>query len=79
MIYQAAKEDRDNIAVLISGFRVELQHLKKIESAPDIESAQEEFDEYIKKGYLIYFYKKNNNYTGYIVCRVEDSSQKTSY
>ena len=73
MIYQAAKEDRDSISVLISGFRVELRHLKGIESKPAIEPALEEFDEYIKKGFPIYFDKQGNNYSGYIVCRVEDS------
>lgn len=73
MIYQATKEDRDSIAILISSFRVELLHLKKIESKPDIESSLDEFDEYIRKGYPIYFDKENDSYTGYLVCRVEDS------
>ena len=73
MIFQASKKDRDDIAVLISGFRVELRRLKSIESKPDIESALEEFDEYVRRGYPIYFDKQDSNYSGYIVCRVEDS------
>lgn len=73
MIYQGTREDRDSIAMLISNFRVELQHLKNIESKPDFESALIEFDEYMKKGYPIYFDKQDVNYTGYLVCRIEDS------
>lgn len=66
--------DKNNMIILIGKFRVRLSKLKGIEKKPDLNSAREELEFYIKKKYPIYIAEdKNNRIIGYHVCRVEDN------
>ncbi|MBQ9448571.1 MAG: GNAT family N-acetyltransferase [Acholeplasmatales bacterium] len=65
------KKYYDDVANLISLFRVTLRRFKNIESNPDIESAKEELDEYIERKYPIYCYIKDDKSVGYIILRID--------
>ena len=71
-IKQADISDLEKVAPLISKFRVELLGYKNIISDEDIESAKEEFIDYINAGYPIYIYEIDDDYVGYLVCRIDN-------
>ena len=71
-VYNVGVDDVENVAPLIAQFRVELRSYKGITSKADIEAAKGEFNDYIKSGYPIYAYKKDNEVAGYLVCRIDN-------
>ena len=73
-IVKADITDVDTISPLIAKFRVELKGFKGIQAVENIETAKEEFAEYIKSGYPIFTYIQNNLHLGYLVCRVDIST-----
>jgi ribosomal protein S18 acetylase RimI-like enzyme len=70
-IITASMADIDCLSPLIAKFRVELNSYKSIQSDEDLESAREEFLDYIKSNYPVFIYKKDDLNLGYLVCRVE--------
>ena len=70
-IKQVDVNDLEKVAPLISKFRTELLSYKNIDSIEDIGSAKEEFRYYIDAEYPIFVFIIDNNYVGYLVCRIE--------
>ncbi len=60
------------IVPLIAAFRTALLSYKGISTEPDCEGAKEEISEFLAKGYPVYAAEQNNEYIGYIVCRIEE-------
>ena len=72
-IRQATRSDLKEIAYLTAEFRVTLKALRGVEARPDISAAQAELEEYLAAGYPVYAaVTAGGQYTGYIVCRVEE-------
>ena len=70
-IYVADITDIDGIAPLIAKFRVELKGYKGITYDENIEAAKAEFMEYISANFPIFIFKDEDQYLGYLVCRVD--------
>jgi ribosomal protein S18 acetylase RimI-like enzyme len=62
----------DIIVPLIAKFRVELKAFKKIESCENLQSAIDEFNEYLNNNNPVFICKKEENFLGYCVCRVDE-------
>ncbi|MDR1692097.1 MAG: GNAT family N-acetyltransferase, partial [Oscillospiraceae bacterium] len=62
------------IAPLTARFRVELDALKNISSAENLQSARDELAEYLRKGYPVFTCRKDGEALGYCVCRTEDDA-----
>ena len=71
-IFKASIADIDIVAPLIAAFRAELRRLKGEDIPLDLQSALEEFAEYIDKKYPIFLHKEHSECLGYLVCRVEE-------
>jgi len=65
-------EVSDAIAEMVAQFRVELKSYKGIQSKPNIEAGREEMEEYLSAGFPVYAAICDDEYAGYVVCRVED-------
>ncbi|MBR6108204.1 MAG: GNAT family N-acetyltransferase [Clostridia bacterium] len=63
--------DADRTAGLIAAFRVTLNALRGIASAPDIAAAREEFLEYLNAGFPMFGAEEDGGLIGYIVCRID--------
>ncbi len=63
----------DEIAKMVSLFRVELNSYKGIVSKPNIEAGREEIEEYLSADFPVYVAFINDNCAGYLVCRIEDN------
>ena len=61
----------DEVGLLLSVFRVVLQSFKDIKATPDIASAKEELQEYIKEKWQIYVALDNSKPVGYILLKVD--------
>lgn len=72
MVRAYRESDRQQMIQLIADMRVLLAGFRSIEAERNIESAREELDEYLKKGYPIYVHEKDERILGYLVCRVDD-------
>ena len=70
-IHKASATDIEHIAPLIAKFRVELRGYKNIVSEENPESAKDEFNDYLKQNYPVYFFEENDNCLGYLVCRID--------
>lgn len=64
--------DKDKLAELIAAFRVELDRLRGKEREPDPDSAREELEEFLGRGFPIYVAEYEGKLLGYLVCRVEE-------
>ncbi|MCL2671530.1 MAG: GNAT family N-acetyltransferase [Clostridiales bacterium] len=70
-IRRADLSDTDAVASLVAKFRVALAGLGGAVAAEDATAAQEEFADYLRRGYPIYIYQSEGRCLGYIVCRVD--------
>lgn len=62
----------DKVIPLVTQFRVTLSSYKGIKMEPDFKWAEEEIHEFLDKGYPVYACECENEYAGYIVCRIEE-------
>ena len=62
----------DALAEMVALFRVELRSYKGILSKPNLQAGREEMEEYLSAGFPVFAAAVNGEYTGYMVCRVED-------
>jgi len=65
-------EQAELAAPLVAGFRVDLKALKGICTHPDIPAGREEILEYVQAGWPCYAAIANDEWIGYVVCRVEE-------
>lgn len=63
----------DELATMSALFRVELRSYKGIISQPNLIIGREEINEYLSFGFLVFAALINNEYAGYVVCRIEDN------
>ena len=61
----------DALAEMVALFRVELRSYKGITSKPNIEAGREEMNEYISAQFPVYAALIDNEYAGYVVCRID--------
>lgn len=67
-----AAEQAELAAPLVAEFRVDLRALKGIQSEPDVLAGKEEMLEYIQAAWPCYAAIANDEWIGYVVCRVEE-------
>ena len=60
------------VAPLVAQFRVTLKSFKGISSVPDEAEGAEELKEYLDAGFPVYTARTDGDYSGYIVCRVDE-------
>lgn len=60
-----------NIAPLIADFRVTLNAFRGVASEPDIQSAVQEYHDFLSSGYPVFYASDGDMPVGYIVCRTE--------
>ena len=65
-------QTNDALAEMVALFRVELRSYKGIISKPNIDAAREEMEEYLSAGFPVFTAVIDDQYTGYVVCRVDD-------
>ncbi len=65
------KQVNDVLAEMVALFRVELRSYKGIASKPNIEAGREEIEEYLSANFPVYAALVNDEYAGYVVCRVD--------
>lgn len=70
-VFNADSTHSESLAKLIAKFRVEMDSYKGIHKDEDINSAENEFNEYLEADYPIYGYEENGYCLGYLVCRVD--------
>ena len=61
----------DALAEMVAQFRVELSSYKGIVSKPNTESGREEMEEYLSAKFPVFAALVDNEYAGYVVCRVD--------
>ena len=62
----------DELAEMVVLFRVELRSYKGIVSTPNIEAGKEEMDEYLLADFPVFVALVDENFAGYMVCRIQD-------
>ena len=62
----------DELAEMVALFRVELRSYKGIVSTPNIEAGKEEMDEYLLADFPVFVALVDEDYAGYMVCRIQD-------
>ena len=65
------KQVNDALAEMVALFRVELRSYKGIVSKPNIETGREEMEEYLSAKFPVYAALVDDEYAGYVVCRVD--------
>ncbi len=65
-------EANDELAKMVSQFRVELNSFKGIISEPNIENGRKEIEEYLEAKFPMFAAFVNGEYAGYAVCRVDN-------
>lgn len=65
------KQVNESLAEMVALFRVELRSYKGIVSTPNIEAGREEMEEYLSAKFPVYATLVNDDYAGYVVCRVD--------
>ena len=65
------KQVNDALAEMVDLFRAELRSYKGIVSKPDIEAGREEIREYLSARFPVFAALVNDEYAGYVVCRVD--------
>ena len=61
----------DDLAQMVSLFRVELRSYKGIESKPNKDAGREEMEEYLAAGFPVFAAVVDGEYAGYMVCRID--------
>ena len=61
----------DNLAQMVTLFRVELRSYKGIVSKPNVDAGREEMEEYLAAGFPVFAAIVDDEYAGYVVCRVD--------
>ena len=61
----------DDLAQMVSCFRVELRSYKGIVSKPNVEAGREEIEEYLAAGFPVFVAMVDGKYAGYVVCRID--------
>ena len=64
-------EVNDALAEMVALFRVELRSYKGIVSKPNIDTGREEMEEYLAAGFPVFAALVDDQYAGYVVCRVD--------
>ena len=62
----------DELAEMVALFRVELRSYKGIASTSNIEVGKEEMEEYLLAKFPVFVALVDDNYAGYMVCRIQD-------
>ena len=62
----------DELAEMVTLFRVELRSYKGIVSTPNLETGKEEMEEYLLAKFPVFVALVDGNYAGYMVCRIQD-------
>lgn len=62
----------DELAEMVALFRIELRSYKGITSKPNIEAGKEEMEEYLLAKFPVFVALVDDNYAGYMVCRIQD-------
>jgi len=57
---------------MIASLRVFLAELKSIKRNLDVESADDELQSYLGKGFPVFVAESPDGLTGYLVCRIDD-------
>ncbi|HIS59590.1 MAG TPA: GNAT family N-acetyltransferase [Candidatus Faecousia faecipullorum] len=65
------KQTNESLAEMVALFRVELRSYKGIVSKPNMEAGQAEMEEYLSAKFPVYAALVNDEYAGYVVCRVD--------
>ncbi len=65
------KQVNNALAEMVALFRVELRSYKGITSKPNMEAGREEMEEYLSANFPVYAALVNDEYAGYVVCRVD--------
>ncbi len=60
------------IAPLVAQFRMTLKSLKGIDASPNAEAGAAELKEYLDVGFPVYAARSEDEYCGYLVCRVDE-------
>ena len=71
-IIKIDKISAEKIIPLVAAFRVNLRSYKGISTEPDHKRAKEEIFEFLEKGYPVYAAEQNDEFTGYLVCRIDE-------
>lgn len=71
-IIPVRKEEVQNLAPLVAGFRIALKSYKGIQARPNIEAGAEEMLEYLQAGFPVYAAAAEGRFVGYMVCRVDE-------
>ena len=61
----------DDLAQMVSLFRVELRSYKGIESKANKDAGREEMEEYLAAGFPVFAAVVDGEYAGYMVCRID--------
>ena len=67
-----SKNETKLVAPLVALFRVELKKLKGINALPDNNAGLIEIEEYLDTGFPCFVAIEQDDYIGYIVCRVDE-------
>ena len=65
------RQVNDALAQMAALFRVELRSYKGIISKPNVEAGREEIEEYLEAKFPVFVCLVNDEYAGYVVCRVD--------
>lgn len=71
-IIRAGRDSAAKLAPLTAGFRTALNSYRGVVSQPDVPGAYEELMEYFDRGFPIYAAEEDGEFTGYIVCRIDE-------
>jgi ribosomal protein S18 acetylase RimI-like enzyme len=61
----------DALAEMVASFRVELRSYKGIVSKSNVDAGREEMEEYLAAGFPVFAAIVDDEYAGYVVCRVD--------
>ena len=67
----AISEVNDALAEMVAFFRVELRSYKGLVSKPNVDVGREEMEEYLAAGFPVFAALVDDQYAGYVVCRVD--------
>ena len=70
-IIRVDEQTANQLAPLVSDFRVTLQGFRGIVSKPDLKAAKEEIADFLKAGFPVFAALDGGEPAGYVVCRLE--------
>ena len=71
-IVEITQSNAEQTAELVADFRVTLKSYKGITAKPDIDAGKEEMEEYLASKFPCFAAVYNGEYSGYLVCRVDE-------